>query len=111
MHVILASDLFEGMSHLNDAYLVDQVEEFEFELNEVYSIDIVMSTGEGRQLSISSVVSHFFRNCGSFFARTECVDICCFGCTCHRIAALFGMICNCIFCIILYMFVFCIPER
>ena len=24
-----------------------QVEEFEFELNEVYSIDVVMSTGEG----------------------------------------------------------------
>ena len=55
---------------------MDEVEEFEFELNEVYSIDIVMSTGEGRQLSISFVVSHFFRHSVSCFARLECVDIC-----------------------------------
>ena len=37
-----------------------QVEEFEFELNEVYSIDIVMSTGEGQQNKInqSDILSH-----------------------------------------------------
>ena len=51
------------------ACLVDEVEEFEFELNEVYSIDIVMSTGEGRQLFISIALSHFFCHSASLRDR------------------------------------------
>lgn len=41
-------EVFGVMSHKAHLSGRCEVEEFEFELNEVYSIDIVMSTGEGR---------------------------------------------------------------
>jgi len=54
--------LMEKKVIINKAEVDQMVEEFQFEVNQAYSIDIVMSTGEGKTRQIESNSTIYKRN-------------------------------------------------